>query len=32
MLTDILSMLASQNRRLFKLNILAQTANDEFFA
>lgn len=30
MLTDVLSMLAPQNRRLFKLNILTQTANDEF--
>ena len=30
MLTDVLSMLAPQNRRLFKLNILSQSANDEF--
>lgn len=30
MLTDVLSMLAPQDRRLFKLNILAQTAKDEF--
>lgn len=30
MLTDVLSMLAPQNRRLFKLNLLSHSANDEF--
>lgn len=30
MLTDVLSMLAPQNRRLFKLHLLSHSASDEF--